>query len=138
MGAGWRRWGWGAAVVRALHWGALGVARACVRCAACQRRHLALPRTAHLCSAPHCPPPPSTGLPARLPGLHAPLRSAAGMIQAKGMGKKKRREKSKGLDRGLMEDGGAFRPGLLRVKGSAAAAASSGGGGKGKGGKRRK
>jgi hypothetical protein len=41
---------------------------------------------------------------------------AAGMIKQKGMGKKKRREKAKGLDRGLMEDGGAFRPGILRVK----------------------
>ena len=58
------------------------------------------------------------------------------MIQAKGMGTKKRRETSKGLDRGLMEDGGAFRPGILRVKG-AAAAPSSGAGGKGKGDKRR-
>jgi hypothetical protein len=38
------------------------------------------------------------------------------MIKQKGMGKKKRREKAKGLDRGLMEDGGAFRPGILRVK----------------------
>ncbi len=57
------------------------------------------------------------------------------MIQQKGMGKKKRREKSKQLDKGLMEDGGAFRPGMLRVK------PPPGLGGKplrGTGGKRRK
>lgn len=51
------------------------------------------------------------------------------MIQQKGMGKKKRREKAKLMDRGLNEDRGAFRPGMLRVK-----APPSGG----KGGKRRK
>lgn len=40
---------------------------------------------------------------------------ASGMVQKKGMGKKKRAEKQKGLDRGLMEDGGAFRNGVLKV-----------------------
>ncbi|KAL4444596.1 hypothetical protein ABPG77_002413 [Micractinium sp. CCAP 211/92] len=40
---------------------------------------------------------------------------AAGMIQQKGMGKKKRREKARQLDRGLNEDRGAFKPGVLRV-----------------------
>lgn len=56
------------------------------------------------------------------------------MVQVKGLGKRKRREKEKERrkDRGLMEDGGAFRPGILRVK----APPASGGGG-GKGGKRR-
>ncbi|EFN59683.1 hypothetical protein CHLNCDRAFT_133205 [Chlorella variabilis] len=57
---------------------------------------------------------------------------AAGMIQQKGMGKKKRREKGKKVDRGLMEDGGAFRPGILRVK------PLPGSGGGTAGGKRRK
>lgn len=38
------------------------------------------------------------------------------MIQQKGLGKKKRRERARQLDRGLNEDGGAFRPGVLRVK----------------------
>lgn len=54
------------------------------------------------------------------------------MVQLKGMGKRKRRgkEKERKKDRGLMEDGGAFRPGVLRVK---APPASAGG----KGGKRR-
>lgn len=70
------------------------------------------------------------------PALHAHPAPpcAAGMIQAKGLGKKKRREKEKARkagDRGLMEDGGAFRPGIMRVK----APSSGGGGGGGKGGK---
>lgn len=38
------------------------------------------------------------------------------MIQQKGLGKKKRREKARQLDRGLNEDRGAFKPGVLRVK----------------------
>ena len=41
---------------------------------------------------------------------------AAGMIMAKGLGKKKRAEKSANLDRGLNEDGGSFRPGVMRVR----------------------
>ena len=41
---------------------------------------------------------------------------AAGMIKAKGLGKKKRAEKSANLDRGLNEDGGSFRPGVMRVR----------------------
>jgi hypothetical protein len=71
---------------------------------------------------------------------------ASGMIQVKGMGKKKRAEKKAGLDRGLNEDGGAFRNGVLKIGkissgrgGSAAGAArggSSGGRGGGRGGKR--
>ena len=67
------------------------------------------------------------------PGLP---RSAAGMVQLKGMGKRKRREKEqeRRKDRGLMEDGGAFKPGILRVK---APPVSGGGRGGGKGGKRR-
>lgn len=40
---------------------------------------------------------------------------AAGMVKRKGLGKKKRREKRGGLDRGLVEDGGAFAGGVLRV-----------------------
>ena len=45
---------------------------------------------------------------------------AAGMVQRKGMGKKVRRKKeankrSSGIDRGLMEDGGAFRNGVLSL-----------------------
>ncbi|KAI3429512.1 hypothetical protein D9Q98_005601 [Chlorella vulgaris] len=55
---------------------------------------------------------------------------AAGMIQAKGLGKKKRREKSRQLDKGLNEDGGAFRSGVLRVKAPPPQRKSSGGGGK--------
>jgi len=51
------------------------------------------------------------------------------MIQQKGLGKKKRREKAKQMDRGLNEDRGAFRPGILRVKPPPAAAS---GGGKGR------
>eukprot|EP00884_Botryococcus_braunii_P006757 jgi/Botrbrau1/16082/Bobra.7_2s0053.1 len=43
---------------------------------------------------------------------------AAGMLQVKGSGKRKRRAVGKGrLDRGLMEDGGAYRNGVLRLKG---------------------
>jgi hypothetical protein len=40
------------------------------------------------------------------------------MIKQKGLGKKKRREKEQARkgDRGLMEDGGAFRPGIMRVR----------------------
>jgi hypothetical protein len=41
-----------------------------------------------------------------------------GMLKVKGTGKKKKRVASKmGFDRGLMEDGGAFRNGVLRLKG---------------------
>ena len=40
---------------------------------------------------------------------------AAGMVKRKGMGKKKRAEKRGNVDRGLMEDGGSFRKGVLRV-----------------------
>lgn len=54
------------------------------------------------------------------PAAHDPLSlscpAAAGMIQQKGLGKKKRREKARQLDRGLNEDRGAFKPGVLRVK----------------------
>ncbi len=43
------------------------------------------------------------------------------MIQQKGLGnKKKRREKARQLDRGLNEDRGDFKPGVLRVKPPAA------------------
>jgi hypothetical protein len=52
------------------------------------------------------------------------------MIQAKGLGKKKRREKSRQLDKGLNEDGGAFRSGVLRVKAPPPQRKSSGSGGK--------
>lgn len=46
---------------------------------------------------------------------------AAGMLQVKGSGKKKRRAAEKGpRDRGLMEDGGAFHNGILRVRGAPA------------------
>jgi hypothetical protein len=41
---------------------------------------------------------------------------AAGMVKQKGMGKKKRAAKAAGLDRGLMEDKGAFRGGVLHVR----------------------
>lgn len=58
----------------------------------------------------------------------------AGMVKRKGLGKKKREEKRKSLDRGLMEDGGAFRNGMLRVKQRGGSGASSSGGG----GKRRR
>lgn len=36
--------------------------------------------------------------------------------QVKGSGKKKRREKAAALDRGLNEDRGAFRAGIMRVR----------------------
>lgn len=58
------------------------------------------------------------------------------MIKAKGLGKKKRREKEKerrAEDRGLMEDGGAFRPGILRVKSGGRGRGGRGGGGRGRG-----
>ena len=38
----------------------------------------------------------------------------AGMIKKKGMGKKKRMEKTS-FEHGLMEDGGAFKAGVLRL-----------------------
>ncbi len=47
---------------------------------------------------------------------------------AQGLGKKKREEKRKSLDRGLMEDRGSFRAGVMRVK-----LKPGGGGGKKKG-----
>lgn len=60
------------------------------------------------------------------------------MIQQKGLGKKKRREKEQArkADRGLMEDGGAFRPGILRVRAPPAGSKVSSKGG-GKGGRRK-
>jgi hypothetical protein len=51
---------------------------------------------------------------------------AAGMVRVKGSGKKKQAEKRAGLDKGLLEDGGAFRGGVLKV-----AKSGSGGGGGG-------
>lgn len=45
---------------------------------------------------------------------------ATGMVKQKGAGKKKRREKAAGLDRGLNEDRGAFRGGVMRVRPPAA------------------
>lgn len=45
---------------------------------------------------------------------------AVGMVQVKGSGKKKKRAAEKApRDRGLMEDGGAFRNGILRLRGAA-------------------
>jgi len=87
---------------------------------------------------PACPPQPRHRLtnPCAFPPPHHSSRPAAGMVQLKGMGKRKRREKEKERkkERGLMEDGGAFKPGILRVK---APPVSGGGRGGGKGGKRR-
>lgn len=40
----------------------------------------------------------------------------AGMLQRKGTGKKKRRDKERERDKGLMELGGSFRGGMLKVK----------------------
>lgn len=40
----------------------------------------------------------------------------AGMLKRKGLGKKKREEKRRSLDRGLMEDRGAFKGGVLKLK----------------------
>lgn len=40
---------------------------------------------------------------------------AAGMVKRKGMGNKKKREQKANIDRGLAEDGGAFRNGVLKV-----------------------
>ncbi|PSC74910.1 hypothetical protein C2E20_1892 [Micractinium conductrix] len=59
---------------------------------------------------------------------------AAGMIQQKGLGKKKRREKAGQMDRGLNEDRGSFRPGIMRVKSPAAGRGGGGRGGRGRGG----
>ena len=61
---------------------------------------------------------------------------AAGMVKVKGMGKKKRDEKQAGLDRGLMEDRGAYKNGVLKVgKGKPSSSHRGGrGGGKWKGG----
>lgn len=39
----------------------------------------------------------------------------AGMIKKKGMGRKKRMEKRYMFEHGLMEDGGAFKAGVLRL-----------------------
>jgi len=39
----------------------------------------------------------------------------AGMVKRKGSGKRKRLQKSTGIDRGLMEDGGAFKSGVLKL-----------------------
>lgn len=41
---------------------------------------------------------------------------ASGMVKAKGLGKKRRAEERGPLDRGLNEDKGAFRAGVLRMK----------------------
>jgi len=57
---------------------------------------------------------------------------ASGMVQKKGMGKKKRAQKQKEIDRGLMEDGGAFRNGVLKVD----KIGGGRGGGSGQGGSR--
>ena len=71
---------------------------------------------------------------------------ASGRVQKKGMGKKKRAEKKAGLDRGLNEDGGAFRNGVLKVgkiggtgggRGGGASGGKGRGGGKGGGFKKR-
>ena len=81
--------------------------------------------------AHQCAPP--SALPLTGPGLAPFPPPAAGMIKAKGLGKKKRREKEKARksgDRGLMEDGGAFRPGIMRVR-------PAGGSGGGSGARRR-
>lgn len=40
---------------------------------------------------------------------------AAGMVSRKALASKKRREKKSGVDRGLNEDMGSFRNGVLRV-----------------------
>ena len=55
-----------------------------------------------------------------------------------GLGKKKREEKRKSLDRGLMEDRGAFRAGIMRVRPAGPASGGAGGGKGGFGGKRGK
>ncbi len=54
----------------------------------------------------------------------------AGMVKRKGLGRKKREEKRKSLDRGLMEDRGTFKAGIMRVK---LGGPKAGGGGKRKG-----
>ena len=61
---------------------------------------------------------------------------ASGMVRQKGMGKKKRREKQEGMERGLGEDKGAFRGGVLRVKGQGGGGSRGGGGRGGRGGGR--
>ena len=40
----------------------------------------------------------------------------AGMVKRKGLGRKKREEKRQSLDRGLMEDRGAFKGGIMKVR----------------------
>jgi ribonuclease Z len=60
---------------------------------------------------------------------------ASGMVQVKGMGKKKRAEKKAGLDRGLNEDGGAFRNGVLKIRGKVGGGSGRGGGSSGGGGR---
>lgn len=62
---------------------------------------------------------------------------AAGMMRVKGTGKKKRAEKRAGLDKGLMEDGGAFRGGVLKVAKLGGKRGGGSGGRKGGGGSRR-
>lgn len=61
---------------------------------------------------------------------------AAGMVRVKGSGKKKRAEKRAGLDKGLMEDGGAYRGGVLKVARSGGAGGKRGGGSGGRRGGR--
>lgn len=39
----------------------------------------------------------------------------AGMVKRKGSGKRKRMQKLAEIDRGLMEDGGAFKSGVLKL-----------------------
>lgn len=104
--------------------------RPALRCCAAMLLRLLRCRVAPA-ACPPASPACMRGLKAGGPDLPLPL-PAAGMIQQKGMGKKKRREKGKKVDRGLMEDGGAFRPGILRVK------PLPGSGGGTAGGKRRK
>lgn len=53
---------------------------------------------------------------------------AAGMVKVKGTGKKRRREQQGALDRGLNEDGGAYRGGVLRVRKGNGGSAGRGGG----------
>jgi hypothetical protein len=56
--------------------------------------------------------------------------AASGMVTIKGSGKKKRAERSAGLDAGLREDGGAFRGGVMRVRRGDDGVGGGGGGGR--------
>ncbi|GAB4822350.1 hypothetical protein N2152v2_009396 [Parachlorella kessleri] len=50
----------------------------------------------------------------------------AGMVKRKGLGRKKREEKRQSLDRGLMEDKGAFKGGIMKVRRGAGGASRGG------------